>query len=71
MGKAAPRRRRAARAAPRARRGPNAFPVFDPRRHPLKPQVMKGLLKIYKPALERGANVLAIAPLAAPGFVSQ
>ncbi|KAI8466501.1 MAG: serine carboxypeptidase-domain-containing protein [Monoraphidium minutum] len=34
-------------------------------------EVMKGLLDIYRPALEAGTNVLAIAPLAAPGFVSR
>ena len=34
-------------------------------------QVMKGLNDIYQTALKTGANVLAIAPLPAPGFVSQ
>ncbi|GBF89342.1 hypothetical protein Rsub_02219 [Raphidocelis subcapitata] len=33
--------------------------------------VFKGIMEIYKPALEAGTNVLAIAPLAAPGFVSR
>lgn len=32
---------------------------------------MKGLNDIYKPVLASGANLLAIAPLPAPGFVSQ
>lgn len=32
---------------------------------------MKGLSEIYAPALASGANLLAIAPLPAPGFVAQ
>ena len=32
---------------------------------------MKGLSEIYQTALTAGTNVVAIAPLAAPGFVSQ
>ncbi|KIZ01719.1 hypothetical protein MNEG_6244 [Monoraphidium neglectum] len=34
-------------------------------------EVMRGLNDIYTPALASGSNVLAIAPLAAPGFVSK
>jgi hypothetical protein len=41
-------------------------PAFPP-----PPQIIKGLKEIYVPALMNGSNVMAIAPLPAPGFVSQ
>lgn len=33
--------------------------------------VFSGIMEIYKPTLESGVNVMAIAPLPAPGFVSK
>jgi hypothetical protein len=38
---------------------------------PTRPQVFKGIMEIYQPALNAGTNILAMAPLPAPGFVSR
>jgi hypothetical protein len=60
-------------ALPRTHRQPS--PASPNRTRPvprrITQQIIKGLLDIYTPVLDTGANILAISPLPAPGFVSQ